>query len=288
MGRMSRRLALLACLAAIPAVIPWAAPQAQKAASSAPAVEGAAAMAAHRGAYTLTLARARDSGDVAQASGAMLFEVTDACEGWATRQRLTMTLISRSGEQLETSSEYATYETKDGRSLRFSMVQSSQGAVSQRVSGEAELQADGSGVVRYVEPEAKQERLPPGTLLPMIHTIRTLAAARSGRKIMVAPLFDGTNDDGAQDSTTIIAGTDPARANERFPALSSLASARMRIAFFGRDAQQGSQGGGAAQPDYEVGLRYFDNGVADDMAMDFGDFVMDAKLSKLELLPGGC
>ncbi|MBE9606284.1 cell envelope integrity EipB family protein [Acetobacteraceae bacterium H6797] len=257
-------------------------------APTAPAQPGAAAqpitLAAHRAAYTLTLQRARDGGEVADAQGAMLFEAADACEGWATHQRLTLTVTTRSGETVDTSSDYSTYEAKDGRSLRFSMVQSAQGAVSQRISGEAELKPDGSGVVRYVEPEAKEIPLPAGTLLPMMHTMRAIAAAEAGKRLMVAPLFDGTGDEGAQDSTTVIAGQDDAQPNAGFPALATLPSARFRIAFFERGASQN----GASSPDYEVGLRYFRNGVADELSMDFGSFIVDGKLQKLELLPKGC
>jgi hypothetical protein len=69
------------------------------------------------------------------------------------------------------------------------------------------------------------------------------------------------------------------------PSLSTLGSSRMRIAFFEPD---GEQAGGARTPSYEVSLRYFENGVADDMIMDFGDFTVRAKLMKLEDAPGGC
>ena len=38
----------------------------------------------------------------------------------------------------------------------------------------------------------------------MLHTIRTLAAARAGTRMLVVPLFDGTSADGAQDTTTVL------------------------------------------------------------------------------------
>jgi len=245
---------------------------------------GAEAMAAHRAAYHLTLDRVRDNSDIARAEGVMLYEVVDACDAWATRQRFTLMLTDRDGQQVETASDYSTYETKDGRSIRFSLTQSSQGAVSQRVTGEAEVTPEG-GRVRYTDPAAKEEALPPGTLLPMLHTIRALATARAGSRMLVAPLFDGTSPDGAQDTTTVISGWQAAQPNERFPVLSPLGSARMRIAFFDR---KDTSGGGASAPDYEVGLRYFENGVADDLNMDFGEFSVDGKMQGLAILPGGC
>jgi hypothetical protein len=214
----------------------------------------------------------------------MVFEVQDACEGWATRQRMTMTVVDRDGQTIETVSDYATYEAKDNSSLRFSLTQTTEGAVSQRVSGEATLNPDGSGRVRFDDPSGREEALPPGTILPMRHTVLSIEAARSGRRLLAAPLFDGTSDEGAQDTTTIMSGWAPGEAQGRFAPLSGQASARMRIAFF----ERGAATSGASQPEYEVGLRYFENGVADGMAMDFGEFSVTGRMLELEALPGGC
>jgi hypothetical protein len=285
-----------------PAAAAPAAPAAPAAAATPGGPITAERMAAHRAAYRLTLDRARDNTQIAGATGAMLYEVVDACEGWATRQRFTLTLTDRDGQEIETTSDYSTFETKDGRRLRFSLTQTSQGAVSQRVSGDAELNADGTGRVRYTDPEAKEEVLPAGTLLPTVHTIRALNAARQGQRILVAPLFDGTQAEGAQDTTTVLSdwqGPLPSMA-ERFPLLADLGSARMRVAFFSRGSAGGrggsgdsrrdqqQQGGGASTPDYEVSLRYFENGVADELKMDFGDFVVDGRMAELQPIPGGC
>ncbi|UFN48752.1 cell envelope integrity EipB family protein [Roseomonas sp. OT10] len=281
-------LAGLALLAAVPVSAQAPAPQARPVAAGTPAagqIPGAEAMAAHRAAYRLTLDKVRENGDVAQVQGAMLFEVLDACDGWTTRQRLTLRIVNRDGQQIETASDYATFEGKDGRSLRFSMTQATQGAVSQRIQGEATLQPDGSGVARYTQPQAKEVTLPPGTLLPMGHTIRAIDAARRSQRLLVAPLMDGTGEDGAQDSTTVISSWDGnGPAQPRFPLLANEPSGRMRIAFFGQD----SSGGGAAAPDYEVGLRYYANGVADELKMDFGEFSLDGKLETLEATPTHC
>jgi hypothetical protein len=51
----------------------------------------------------------------------------------------------------------------------------------------------------------------------------------------------------------------------------------VHVAFFDRDDT-------SEKPDYEIGMRYFDNGVSDDLAMNFGDFVMDGKLAQFEIV----
>lgn len=201
-------------------------------------------------------------------------------------QRLTLKLVDRDGNETETVSDYSTYETRDGTRLRFSLTQSSQGAVSSQVQGEGEVTAAG-GVVRFLQPQARELPLPPGTLLPMAHTIATLNAARAGTRILAAPLLDGTTAGGAQDTTTVMSPWQASvTVDPRFAALVPLGSSRMRIAFFDRDP--GSQSGGAGTPDYEVSLRYFENGVADELKMDFGEFVVDGRLAELVVLPSPC
>ncbi len=265
-----------ALLAALLALAPVAA--------NATPVEGAADMAAHRAAYRLILDRSRDTAGIQRAEGAMLFEVQDACEAWATRQRFTLVVTDRDGNSIETSSDYSTLESKDGRTLRFSLTQVTEGAVTSRVSGEA-TQGEGGGRVVFADPVPNEMRLPPGTLFPMIHTIQSLAAARAGQRLVVAPLLDGTTADGPQDTTTIITGGWQAPSeNARFPALSAFGNARMRIAFF-----EPGQQGGASTPGYEVSLRYWANGVADELKMDFGEFVVDGQMLELAVAPpGGC
>jgi len=220
----------------------------------------AAELASHRAAYRLSLESARASAGVESASGAMLYELVDQCEAWTSQQRFTLSVTTRDGTTTERQSDYVTWEAKDGRTMRFRLRQTVDGTLAQTIVGEA--------------------RLDPGTLFPMIHTLRILAAARAGQRTLEAPLFDGTSADGANDSNTAIIGS-VAGDRSRFEALAALPSWRFRIAFFEPTNTTGS-------PDYEVGLRYWENGIADELKMDFGDFVVAGRLEKLEIIPGGC
>jgi hypothetical protein len=100
------RLSLLTALVALLAV-PLAHAQAPAAAPAASVPAGqpieARHLAAHRAAYRLTLAQAREPGNIARAEGAMGYEVIDACDGWATRQRFSLTLTDRDGTEVELS-----------------------------------------------------------------------------------------------------------------------------------------------------------------------------------------
>jgi hypothetical protein len=244
------------------------------------AFAGAAELAAHRAMYTLKLDDTH-SGNVAAANGEMAYEVLDACDGWATRQRLEMAITNHDGQDIRMISEYTTWESKDGLKMRFHMKQTTDQAVTSEVAGDASLTGTGkSGTAHFTSPEDSTKELPAGTLFPMMHTAALLAAASEGKKFLAVPLFDGTTATGAQDSSIVIGAWHPPEAS-RWPGLSTLPSGKFHIAFFDRGPEN-------QQPDYEVSMRYWDNGVADDLAMDFGDFVMDGKLAEFKLLPEKC
>jgi len=239
-----------------------------------------ATSAAHRAFYTLTLSTSR-GGDVVAARGTMGYEVIDACDGWAVRQRLSMTLTNTDGQDIEMVSDYATWESKDGLKFRFHMKQTTDNAVTSQTDGDAQLERQGgAGQAHYTVPEDTTKQLPAGTLFPMAHTSAIIAGAQEGKKFLALPLFDGTDDSGAEDSSIIVLDWKKPESN-KYAFLSSLPSTRVRLAFF-------DHGSKSEVPTYQVGMRYWENGVADNLQMDFGDFVMDAKLSELMQLPHKC
>jgi hypothetical protein len=211
----------------------------------------------------------------------MGYEVIDACDGWAVRQRLSMTLTNTDGQNIQMVSDYATWESKDGLKFRFHMKQTTDDAVTSQTDGDASLQRTGGpGEVHYSVPEDTKKDLPPGTLFPMAHTSAIIAAAEAGKRFLSLPLFDGTDDSGVEDSFIVILDWKQPQEN-KYPLLAGLPSTRVQLAFFDHTPT-------AETPTYQVGMRYWQNGVADNLAMDFGDFVMNGKLSQLTPLPHKC
>ena len=238
------------------------------------------ALAAHRATYNLTLASARGN-DIVAARGTMGYEVIDACDGWAVRQRLAMTITNSDGQDIEMVSDYATWESKDGLKFRFHMKQTTDTAVTSQTDGDASLvRAGGPGEVHYTLPKDTTMKLPQGTLFPMAHTSAIIAAAEAGKRFLTLPLFDGTDDAGVEDSSIVILDWKQPEPN-KFPLLAGLPSTRVRLAFFDHSPT-------AEVPSYQVGMRYWQNGAADNLQMDFGDFVMNGKLNELTPLPHKC
>ena len=271
--RLAATLVPSAVLGALAAVLAGLAAPPLRAAPASPAID----LASHHAHYTLTLDTARE--EVTAATGEMAYEVEDVCDGWATRQRLDMTITNAEGQPIHMVSDYATLESKDGLRMRFHMRQTTETAVTEQVDGEARLERPGGpGVVHYTTPAGKVVHLAPGTLLPTPHTIAVLSAAAAGRKFMAVPLFDGTSAEGAQDTFVTILNWGGPRAG-KWPALAKLPSGRVRIAFFDQKKAP------VATPDYAVAMRYWSNGVSDELSMDFGGFVMKGAMDRFELLP---
>ncbi len=246
----------------------------------APAPGGSAFLAPHKATYDLALSSTHGGGTVA-ATGSMSFQVTDACTGWAAQQRLHLQLVTREGGSSDMVSTYATLESKDGRHLTFDMQERDNNSLTQQVRGEASLDASG-GSIRFTLPHVSTMTLPRGTLFPMAHTAAIIAAAEAGRTSIDPLLFDGTSADGPTDSYVSILDWHPAPSPSEYPSLQKEASGRVHVAFFARKA-------GTILPDYEAGMRYFANGVSDQLDMDFGDFSMHGTMrSFVPGKPGRC
>ncbi len=236
---------------------------------------GAATLAAHHAVYALTLDTSKTE-DVIAAHGSMTYDVVDTCAAWTTSQHLVIDLTNSGGQDVHMVSDYATLESHDGTHLEFHTKQTTDTAVTEKLDGTATLERSGGrGQAAYTNPEKKEVLLPVGTLLPMAHTAALIDAATAQRKFLSTPLFDGTGAAGAQDTFVTIENWNAPKP-AKWAALAPLPSGRMHIAFFDRSSA-------AETPDYEIGMTYYANGVADMLAMNFGDFLMNGRLEQLDI-----
>ena len=91
-------------------------------------------------------------------------------------------------------------------------------------------------------------------------------------------MFDGATDENAVQVSAAIGvklTPDPIAA-ARHPLLQR-PGWRFRLAFFPVDTS-------AEKPDYELGMRLLDNGVSQDMVIDYGEYSIRAKLDDIEPL----
>ncbi len=231
--------------------------------------------------YNLSLAKVRTH-DVTGATGQMRFSIADGCTGWGTTQHMTLLIRNADGSLTKTVTDYVTWETKNGNRLTFNLSErDNDGKPVIDDAGIADRAENGTGTITYSTPANRVMTMPPGTLFPMAHTAAILDAGAQGRKFFSVPLFDGTTDDGAQHTFVVILGRDGPLVKNPFPGLAGYASTNVDIAFFERKNSD-------QNPDFRSQIQYYDNGVANDIMMDFGDFVMRGELQHLALPASNC
>jgi len=241
-------------------------------------------IAPHRAIYQMSLKSARNSSKVADVRGRMMFEWADACDGWTIEQRFQLRFLYSEGEDMEMTTNFATWEAKDGLSYRFNVRKTVNGELDEEVKGEAHLNGPGKGgVARYIRPEEQEMTLPAGVLFPTAHTIELIERAKAGEKFLARIVFDGSDAEGSTEISAAVGLPTEAKAEmrNRSPLLKDQGWP-VRMAFFPLNSS-------SAQPEYEMGLLLLKNGVAETMSIDYGDFIVDAVLESVEPLPrSGC
>lgn len=233
----------------------------------------------HRAVYVLSLGRTRQGANITGARGALVMEWAKSCAGWTVKQRLQLDLTNNDGDTVSTDSNFSSFESLDGLNYRFTSRDTRAGQVIEDLEGSAKLTAPGGpGHADFARPEGRRFDLPEGTLFPTRHIAELIASARNGERVVYRPVFDGASLDGPLAVNAVIgkATAKPTGPAAREP-LTNRPSWRLRLAFFPlKDSK--------AEPDYELGFRLFDNGVADSYLIDYGAFSVDATLERVEAL----
>ncbi len=238
-------------------------------------VSAAVQLASHRAVYSMSLGTARSGSNTVDVRGAMYLELAEACDGWTVSQRVRMTLYATQGGEIDTDSNFSSWESQDGKAYRFTVRNLRNGKVAEEFRGDANLEGAGrSGKATFTVGVIFD--LPKGTLFPTEHMAKLIAAAQSGSSRLSRIMFDGATLDGPLEVNAIIGPpVKPAGGDDD---LTNRAAWPVRMAFFPIQSQQ-------AEPDYEVEVRLNDNGVSNRLLLDYGDFTVNAVLEKIEPLP---
>lgn len=231
--------------------------------------------APHRAAYILSLGRSDPGSGVEGADGAMIVDWDESCEGWTVQQRIALDLALATGDNLLSETAYTSWESLDGREYRFRVNSKRDGVTTETFAGEADLDSEGAGEARYSDPEGQVMTLPAGTLFPTVHTIKLLELAKSGDPLLFAVVFDGANEDGAARVNAVIGNEVEPAAADAPELIAGVRGWRMRLAFFDFFGEK-------PEPHYELGAVLLENGVARSLEMDYGDFVINATLERIE------
>ena len=205
------------------------------------AAQARAEFAPHRAYYTMSLGKAANGSNIIDVEGRMAFEWRADCDGWVVAQRYAMRYHRAEARASETDTRYTSWESRDGKRYRFYVTNKRAKGAPKKIEGFAThpgAGTGGTGAARFTEPEEIDYVLPADALFPSAHTFALIDAALAGKKFFAAPMFDGSEVEGAASVSAVIGlakkstdAADPLLSGPYWP---------IRMAFFRRAATPAS------------------------------------------------
>jgi hypothetical protein len=251
---------------------------------------GAVRLQPHVAVYDLSLLKARDRVGITGVNGRLAIEVTGSeCEDWTVNFRMVSQFFSDDQTTRLLDTQSSTWEAGDGNSINVSQRHFVDSSLDSESKVTASKDAEGRAHGAVDKPQPQEFELEKGTIFPVMHLHKLLEAAGHGKLLDKSSVFDGTEGSKSYTATTVI-GRSREKGEQRTRLLSNAAEQLKAVRAWPAVISYYDQGQGQNNdglPSYEVAVEMFENGVSGDMAIDYGDYSLDAKLAKLELKPYG-
>jgi hypothetical protein len=236
-----------------------------------------AQLASHQAVYDLKLEEATASGGIDTVRGRIVLRVEQQCDGLIMNQRMVLEIVNADGNVIVSDYLLSTWEDNKGEGMRFDMSNSLNGRSIEQFSGVAERSED-NAIVSFSIPEHEDIELPSNTMFPAEHTRKILEAAAAGQKLLSAKVYDGNGAEGLTDTLAVMGKRKTL--TEAKGVLKSLDQQNyfpLQLSFFDLREQK-------SEPDYEIGMKMFENGIATDLHLKYHDFTLKGAVTKLEIL----
>lgn len=232
---------------------------------------GLAGVTPHRALYRLTLDEVQGAGGIEQADGLIAFQWRRDCEAVSISEAYVIRLYLDQGKVSEFGATFEGVERLDGDHFDFRFEQTGAG---ETIVANGEATREEGGVAVELRPREKEPRVfGQEVVFPGYHTGALIEAAQGGRPLVVFKVFDGSDLDGPTLISTAIG-----KEREVEPMMGSDRGWPMTLAFFSQDATDET-------PSYQLSMILRDNGIASDLRLDYGEFVLNGKLEVLEERP---
>ncbi|MBB5276457.1 hypothetical protein HNR26_002526 [Rhizobium rosettiformans] len=248
---------------------------------------GQAALAAtvglvpHRAVYDIVLKEASDRSGIESVRGRMVYEFSGStCKGFNTQFRFVTRIDVGEGVRM-TDQRSSTFEDVAAGKFRFENKSFTDDQLDKDVKGAA-AEADGKVKIELTGPDKRDIELA-DSRFPAEHMLEVIARARKGERVFESRIFDGSEDGDQTFLTTTIVGG-PKKSAQTDPEAKAVASLGpqdywpVSIAYFDEKTKDDQE------PIYSQSFKLYENGVTRDLTLDYGDFVLAGKLTKLEVL----
>lgn len=239
------------------------------------AAENFSSLASYRAFYVLSLDKSRTSGSVQALQGRLLWQQEGTCDGMTSSQRIVTWQWAAEGPGSLFDFRLSAWESGDGRELRFAesfylnekLIEESTGAATVGPTG---------GLVAFDGREGDDVTLERGTMFPATLSERIIATAKAGKERFDAIVYEGDSEGERFDIRVAIGSMSQSDSSEE--TLNGRETWPVLVSYYERDAI-------TELPIYEISYRLYDNGISDNVVIDYGDYAIVAELKDLEELP---
>ena len=257
------------------------------------AVAGGVSLAPHRAVYDITLERSTTSSGISDMTGRMVYELAGGtCSGYTQKMRFVTRVTDRNGTSSVNDLRTSSWEAAAGDQMRFLLSQYRGKELTESTEGTAGRE-NASVAVELTKPTTRALNLDKEVFFPIQHSIALLEAASAGRRQFPARLYDGSEQGETVFDTNSFIGNKLSEKNaltgvpeelRHLAKLDTLPAWPVAISYYEANAQ-----GTDATPSYELAFRFHANGISSNLLIDYGDFAIRGKLTKLTLLdPDTC
>ena len=225
----------------------------------------------HRALYKMSLIEASPKSGIIGARGAMAYRFEDTCDSWVSETKVILKINYSEGNVVETTWGFTSWESKDGLKYHFNVRHSRNGDVIEFLEGKASRSTkEGAATAEYSNPEGTKIKLPKGTLFPTRHLTELLEAGKNKQLMLSKVVFDGASLENPYQINAMITKASAKKTKTK-------AAQHVRMAFFPVKAK-------SEQPEFELGITYRPDGVAEHIKQEFGTFSLDLAPNTIEIL----
>lgn len=243
----------------------------------------AAGLRPHEAVYDLTLDQSDSDIDGAQGRIALQLK-QDGCDWMALDYRF-LVRFQQETETTMTDQHTLSREMVNGERFEFETRSTIDGAEQETVQGKADNSATGTRVV-YEKPVPRETEIELSTF-PLHHTAQIIEKAKLGQRIFETHLFDGDNEAEKGLTTTAIIAPFVEKESDKPPEavagqLRGLRSWLIVESYYNKDSDKDGM------PIFETRYRLYENGVSDDLKLNFGSYTLKGRISHLSLMDDAC
>jgi hypothetical protein len=250
-----------------------------------PAEAGSIGLAAHRAIYDLMLDQSERAADLAERSGRIGMDFKGSrCSGYTVALGFVDVIADQDGDLRVTDARTETFEDSKGGSFKFANETFINETLTEESRGKANRTVNGIAVA-LTKPGKKDFVLDKSVVFPTAQIVQIIEAARLEQNFLQIDVYDGSEDGETVYATTVVVGGGSTSSLDigdevatKEAGVAGLRHWPVTISYFDQ------VGAGEQTPIYVMSFILYENGISRDLKIDYGDFAIVGRLSRLEML----